>query len=200
MGVDRTSGSADESEDIHQPDGSVHRSPPDRPEDRSHPKAGRAMTEASQKPVESGPAQPAEGSGDMDGPKPNRDGADESRESQRGGNEPGASTVGAETGRDDSAEGESSDGYVSPLERMPSYGGFATLDEEFAARAKSREIARQHNNALDENNAGPASGRESPPPKLDYKWIRDQIDPLAPDLGKVERHKEPLQRAVRDKD
>jgi hypothetical protein len=111
--------------------------------------------EANQNSAESATETNDESGGSKDGLKPiretrqkgeedaeNRDGTSEEYHK-----EPDSTSTVSNIDRGKADEQEPVDKDVSSLERMPSYGGFANLDEEFAARSTSRELARRDNTA-----------------------------------------------------
>ncbi|MEV0402998.1 hypothetical protein [Actinoallomurus sp. NPDC050550] len=216
MGIDRTSGgSADEPDGADQgneePDQPEYQPSPGRPQEQVNPSrvdAGRAGMEASRRPVESTTETSDGSSGSKDAPKPVREAP---RQNEQGGEnrddtpqkdrkESDATLGAADTGPGQDDEHKPPDAYASSLEQAPSYGGFANLGEEFEARAKSREAAEQYNNAANDRTVESDSKRDLASPKLDEKSIREQIDPFAPDLDKVEGRKEPFQQTIRDND
>lgn len=155
MGDDRTSGSIDEPGDTDQggdkPSQPERRTPPDRPGEPGNTSRAdsRAAMEANQKPVEAA----AESSESTAGPKTEREilqqgeqgGGSRIETSEKDHKESDGTPRASDVGQAQDSEREPPSTYVSPLERMPSYGDFADLSEEFGARSKAREIAQQGN-------------------------------------------------------
>ena len=77
----------------------------------------------------------------------------------------------------------------SPLQERPSHGGFDNLDDEFSARARSRENAKAFNKPRESSGSG-----------LNDKAVKEQIDPYGPDVAKAEGRKEPFQPVAKEKD
>lgn len=214
MGIDRSNGNSDEPDDADQGSDQVgqpeHRTPADRPGEPGYPSRAdsrRAAMEANEKRAdataetnnESGGSQGSAGPVRETSRQDEQDAENRDGTSQEHLKESNSTALVPDTDRRQTDEQKPKDSYVSPLERMPSYGGFANLAEEFAARSASRETVRQDNAA---NEKTPLSGtkpdREAT--KLDEESIKQQIDPIAPDHDKAEASKEPYQPTVRDKD
>ncbi|MEV0404379.1 hypothetical protein [Actinoallomurus sp. NPDC050550] len=204
MGIDRSSGSSDESDGTDQasdqPSSSERRPLPDRPgEAEANQKPTGATTETTAESDRStGGSTPAQTT-----PKWDEQGG-ESRDgiSQKDRNEsvgtPGVADMDRRQGGEHKAP--DADTYASPMERRPSYGAFGNLAEEFEARAKSKEFVKQHASAADDRTSESGTMRSGVPSKLDEESIRKQIDPFAPSVSKAEGRKEPFQRTIRDKD
>jgi hypothetical protein len=211
--IDRTTSSADEPDETEQgqPSRSEHPIPPDRLGEPGYPSradARGAALEANQKPVEATTETDDESSGSEADLNPVReaprqaeqDGESLDGTSQTYGTESDGTSVVPDADQGEDGEQKPADTYVSPLEGMPSYGDFANLDQELEARAKGREIAKLYDGPASDRASNTDSKRDlSSPPELDEESIKEQIDPLAPDLDKTEGRKEPFQRTVRDK-
>lgn len=193
MGIDRTSGGADEpdadkgKEEFKRPD---HGPPPQNTAEAAAETAENGKGKDAPKPSRETPEQPEQGTEPKDEDTPTKD-RDESA------SKPEAADVQQKRDSDDHRPADANTS-ASPLERTPSYGGFANLVEEFDARAKSRELTGQYNAANDQPSED--GKRDLDTPELDEESIKNQIDPFAPDLDKAEGHKELFQRTVRDKD
>ncbi|WP_433179711.1 hypothetical protein [Actinoallomurus sp. CA-150999] len=216
MGIDRTSGNADEPDNVDEggdpPSQPEHRPPSDRSGEPGRPysaDAHRAAINASGKPVESAAEATDESNGANDGPStaetaqereqgsegrgsPSRDG---SKESDGTGAMPDS-----DHRQDDAHKPPDTGTHASPLEQKPSSGDFSNLAEELDARAKSRELSQQDNGAIKDSASASGPKHELASSKLDDESIKKQIDPFAPDRDKAEGRKDSSQQAARDKD
>jgi hypothetical protein len=214
MGIDRTNGNSDDPESADQgndqADQSDRRTPADRSGEQGNPSrtdARGALTEAKRNPIEATTETNNESSGSQEDPKflretprqgeqgvENNDGtsAEPRKESD------GTSAV-PDTGHGRADEQKLTDTCVSPLERMPSYGNFSHLGEEFAARSSSREITQRDDEATGETSeSGTEPDHEAT--NLNEESAKSQIDPFAPELDKYVGRKEPFRQTIREKE
>ncbi|MCO6008285.1 hypothetical protein NE236_25230 [Actinoallomurus purpureus] len=189
------------------------RPPPKQPGDLGYSLSAdsrRASTEANQKPAEPATEATVESSRFKDGLKPVQEAPQQGEQSgesrdntpQKDRKESDSTMAATATDGGQDSEHKPSDAYAyaSPLEQKPSHGGFASLAEEFDARAESRETAQQYDNAASNRASEPGIKRDLASSKLDEESIKDQVDPFVPNLDNAEGPKEPFRRTVRDTD
>jgi hypothetical protein len=214
VGIDGMRGKSDEPDDADQgcdqAGQSERRTPADRLGEPGYPScadARQAATESNQKPVNTAAETSSESSAAKGSPKTVKETPrqgeqdDETREStsQEHIRDPEGTSAVSETKRGPVVEQKLVDIYVHPLKRMPSYGSFANLHEEFAARSASRELG-QRDHAANEKVLKSETGPGRDATTLNEGSIKEQIDPFAPDAGEAEGHKDAFEPTARGKD